>query len=246
MLSAFIDTTNACETADALFAAFQDYGAAHHADALSYHILAAKLRQISFSEGFQWHCFPEAWVEHYRAQNYFQDDPIISVARRALRPYRWFEVDKRITLSPDQIRYLADLRRFGFVDGWAVPIFGPEGGCAYFGIGSTRDLLDYDRSDLTDLQFACQQVHIRYLEIRGGEFLEPTTLTSREREVLKWMARGKSKSVIAQILGISRHTVDTLSRRCFRKLDVNDRISAVLRGVTLGIITLDEPSAQPA
>jgi LuxR family transcriptional regulator/LuxR family quorum-sensing system transcriptional regulator CciR len=51
-----------------------------------------------------------------------------------------------------------------------------------------------------------------------------------------WLARGKSKSVTADILEISPHTVDTTVRRIFRKLGVSDRTSAVMKAVNSGVI----------
>ncbi len=40
--------------------------------------------------------------------------------------------------------------------------------------------------------------------------------------------------------GISVHTVDTIVRRIFRKLDVADRTSAALKGVAYGLIPASE------
>ncbi len=64
----------------------------------------------------------------------------------------------------------------------------------------------------------------------------PDGLSPREAEILQWISRGKSNSVIADILGISRHTVDTHVRRIFRKLDTSDRTTASLRAMQLGLL----------
>ncbi len=61
-------------------------------------------------------------------------------------------------------------------------------------------------------------------------------LSPREREVLGWIALGKSNAVIGEILGISRHTVDTHNRRIFRKLDTADRTTAAIRAVEYGLV----------
>ena len=50
------------------------------------------------------------------------------------------------------------------------------------------------------------------------------------------MGRSKSSGDIATILDIGPATVDTYVRRLYAKLDVNDRISAVLKGVRFGLI----------
>jgi DNA-binding CsgD family transcriptional regulator len=37
-------------------------------------------------------------------------------------------------------------------------------------------------------------------------------------------------------MGVSRHTVDTIMRRLFGKLDVTDRTRAAVRGLAFGLI----------
>jgi len=52
-------------------------------------------------------------------------------------------------------------------------------------------------------------------------------LTAREREVLSWVARGKSASEIAIILNIAKRTVDEHAQSSFRKLGASNRTHAV-------------------
>jgi DNA-binding CsgD family transcriptional regulator len=59
-------------------------------------------------------------------------------------------------------------------------------------------------------------------------------LAPRELEVLTWVARGKSGVDIACILGISRHTVDTLVRRVLEKLGCTTRTQAAVRAAQAG------------
>jgi DNA-binding CsgD family transcriptional regulator len=54
-------------------------------------------------------------------------------------------------------------------------------------------------------------------------------LTPREREVLAWVAQGKSNPVIAQILGTSGRTVQKHLEHVFQKLGVESRTAATLR-----------------
>lgn len=60
-------------------------------------------------------------------------------------------------------------------------------------------------------------------------------LTPREREVLKWLATGKTDRDIACILGISPRTVHKHLQHLYDKLGVETRTAAVARalGVTL-------------
>jgi DNA-binding CsgD family transcriptional regulator len=54
-------------------------------------------------------------------------------------------------------------------------------------------------------------------------------LTEREREVLAWMAEGKSNREISVLLGISAMTLKHHIAKIYRKLDVQNRVDAVSR-----------------
>lgn len=66
------------------------------------------------------------------------------------------------------------------------------------------------------------------------------TLTDREFEILKWLAKGVPTKSIATELGISRSSVDTHLRNVFRKLGVNNRGEAVNVGLRLGLLTVSD------
>ena len=51
-----------------------------------------------------------------------------------------------------------------------------------------------------------------------------TTLTPREREVINYVASGKSNKVIAIELGLSMRTVETHHARIFRKMGVRNAV----------------------
>lgn len=62
-------------------------------------------------------------------------------------------------------------------------------------------------------------------------------LTAREREIVRWLAAGKSNAHIGVILGISARTVHKHLERVYRKLGVENRTAAVMRALQL----LQEP-----
>lgn len=63
-------------------------------------------------------------------------------------------------------------------------------------------------------------------------------LTRRETEVLSWLAKGKTNRDIADILGISRHTVSKHLEHLFEKLGVETRSAATAIAARQGL-TLD-------
>jgi two-component system response regulator NreC len=68
------------------------------------------------------------------------------------------------------------------------------------------------------------------------------TLSDREREVLRWTARGFSSREIGEKLSISGKTVDTYRQRLMQKLNLNHRselVDLALRAGMLGDRSLD-------
>ncbi len=66
----------------------------------------------------------------------------------------------------------------------------------------------------------------------------PETLTERELEVLRLLARGAANKEIGAELHISESTVKTHVANIFQKLDVGDRTEAVTAALRRGLLTL--------
>jgi DNA-binding NarL/FixJ family response regulator len=71
----------------------------------------------------------------------------------------------------------------------------------------------------------------------------PVSLSAREREVLRLVARGLSNAAIGAALHISEATVKTHLLRAFAKLGVSDRTAAVTTAMAAGML---EPPATGA
>jgi two-component system, NarL family, response regulator LiaR len=73
-------------------------------------------------------------------------------------------------------------------------------------------------------------------EVRAPE--SPETLTERETEVLRLLARGRSNKEIAHDLTIGEKTVKTHVSNILSKLGVPSRTQAALYAVRIGLVTL--------
>lgn len=63
--------------------------------------------------------------------------------------------------------------------------------------------------------------------------LAPLGLTARQREVLSWLAMGKTNAEIGTILGLSPLTVRTHLDHIYRKLGVESRAAAIVQALTV-------------
>lgn len=69
-----------------------------------------------------------------------------------------------------------------------------------------------------------------------GDLSRMIRLTRREAEVLELVVEGKSNKEVASELFCSKRTVDFHLARIYEKLHVNNRIQAVRRAATLGLL----------
>jgi DNA-binding CsgD family transcriptional regulator len=117
-----------------------------------------------------------------------------------------------------------------------VQVFGPNGRNGYCGLGFRPGVSRLDPELVRICQRVCQLAHLRYCALLLPTLGPVPKLSQREFQVLNWVARGKSNATIAEILGISAHTVDAHLRRIYLKLGVYDRITAAVRGLGVGLV----------
>lgn len=163
---------------------------------------------------------------------------LAEAVHRVGRPVYLSELEQAAPLSPEAQQHLARYRAAGVRNGMSLEAFGPNGRNGLFAF----DLGDIERLEpvtLGQLRWAAQATHLRYCELLLPTLGEVPVLSAREAEVLSWVVRGKSNSAIADILGISAHTVNSHLRRVYLKLGVFDRVSAALRALGFGIIKAD-------
>ncbi|MGZ5104084.1 MAG: helix-turn-helix transcriptional regulator [Usitatibacter sp.] len=107
---------------------------------------------------------------------------------------------------------------------------------------SGRDFSDRDRACLESIRPHLGHLFRLSRELEGAraawgvpppgqESIRDVPLTAREREVLGWLAGGKTDRDIGDILGISPRTVHKHLQRIYEKLGVETRTAAVVRAL---------------
>lgn len=178
-------------------------------------------------------------VEKYLTdQSFLINDPFPDYVMSIAQPTTWREVLATIDLSEEQQHFVDFLTGHGLLDAVSVPLFGPNGCDSYSVFIFRRLITESDEPLIRRIVEIAHTMHIKVCTVAGREEREIAPMSKREGEVLRWMAHGKSNVDIATILGLAPATIDTFVRRIFAKLQVNDRISAVLTGLSRGLVQL--------
>ena len=180
--------------------------------------------------------FPAKLLETYASFDFRRLDVVPRAIIAGGVPASWLDVWTTIRLTPAERDFYQALDTSGMENGYCLPCYGPDGRQALFSIGMMNADTDRSEATLNLLNYVAQAAHLRICSRFFRQAVDDPQLSSREKEILDWVARGKSNNVIAEILHISAATVDTYMRRIYEKLDVSDRTSAAVKGVGLGLI----------
>jgi len=193
-------------------------------ETISYHIVRKDFRSLPATEGTRVSGVSDLVEDLYGHDRPLDFDPVVAGMLDKMTPYHWFEAEKSERVSEAQLEVIAKVRAEGFIDGIVVPVVSRPGELAVFLLSKPGATFDFDDVQMRKLQLACHSMHLRFEELMNGG--AKNKLSAREADVMRLVARGKSNKEIALALGVSTHTVDTLIRRCFSKLDVSNRIEA--------------------
>lgn len=181
--------------------------------------------------------FPPGLVDRYIAKKLYAVDPGPQYARQVRHPFRWSECLAHLRLTEPQQNYVSALHAAGVTEGVSMHLIGPDLRNAYLALGLTKSAYaSLTEVRMNEFQTVAQVGHLRYCHLVDAYQGLNSELAPREREILHWVVRGKSNAAIATILELSPHTIDTVLRRLFGKLNVNNRTSAAIKGVAMGMV----------
>lgn len=177
------------------------------------------------------------WKAHYARYNLAQFDPTLLGASRSIAPVDW----TRLPRDDNFHRVFRDAHDFGISDnGLTVPVRGPYGDIGMLSVtraGAPKDWARHSAEIVADLQSVA--VHLHDTVMRSDDLsriLRVPTLSPREREVLQWIAAGKTYADVGEILSISDRTVEVHLRSAREKLRALTTAQAVARAIGRGMI----------
>lgn len=183
--------------------------------------------------------FPTTWTDYYFERRYQTIDPVIVNAPRIEGPFLWDTVIARCSLTSSQKAVMNQAREAKLRDGVGVPLHGPFGSCCLLTFASGDGHRDA-RQFLGQLGLLSAQFHLAYSDIAraGNDARAVPELSPRESECLQWLATGRSRSDVGEILHLSENTVSFHVKNAFRKLETNSAILAIVKAIRFRLISL--------
>lgn len=182
--------------------------------------------------------FPQAWVDRYLGENYFDRDPVMAHAVQSSLPLSW---DEDFFTRQQCGGIWEEAASHGLRHGLSFPVHEGRGLAGVFTM--TRDRpLDLAGLELANLfghaQFLAGLIHqnVTKTELVHAVPEAAIELTDRERECLRWAADGKTAWEIGQILRIAERTAIFHLNNCTSKLGAVNKTQAVVRAMTLGLL----------
>ncbi len=181
--------------------------------------------------------YPDAWKRHYAENALHRIDPTLLMASRSIAPVDW----RRLERTPGFDKTFRDAHDFGISDrGLTIPVRGPYGDIGMLSVTRDCSAEEWQKLSahiLSDLQSVAVHVHdtVMRSDIVSRALRYPA-LSTREREILQWIAAGKSQQDVGDILGISHRTVEVHLRSGREKLYALTTPQAVGRAIMLGLI----------
>jgi len=179
--------------------------------------------------------YSKEWLDLYDRADFRLADPIPKRTLDHGTLLTWTDAMGMGPNTPENEAYFEAMREFGLVHGFGVPLYGPRGRNSYASFDFDQPIDQIDDKRLGIVRSAAQASHQRICVLLDA-LHEAPELSGREREVMSWIARGKSISSIATILELSPDTVKTYSKRVYNKLGTSDRVGATVKALKLGLI----------
>lgn len=193
--------------------------------------------------------YPRTWVGYSREKRRASDDPVLVACQRTSVGFVWDDLPNYLDLSAEQMRSMAAMRRHGIGNGFTVPSHVPGeilGSCS-FAVRTGRELPRQSTAAAQSIGTFAFEAARRIARASGGGIGRSAgvvPLTPRQRDCLVLIARGKSDSVAAQLLGLRPRTVNEYLEAAKRRYAVASRQQLIARALFDSQITFADVLSQ--
>lgn len=233
----FIEATNSAKTPEEVFALFLEAVASFGFDRVMYSALSTSGNSSLPAAPAIIRNYPSDWIAHYVESGYVESDPVKRYGRVVRGPFTWQQVIDSGHFSRRDLRVFPEAVSAGLHDGIGIPFHGPNGEILGVGLASSVTGTEAHRH-LSRIHVVAVQFNLAYSSLAFPvKVPPPVRLSPREQEILKWCLAGKTTWAISQILNSAEKTVEWHLTRIYLKLAVSTRIEAVVKALSLGLIS---------
>ena len=170
---------------------------------------------------------PPAWLDLYVRKGFVDFDPAVRHCKKVVLPFRYQHAPYDRESDPRAAEVVDRARDHGVCNGLLVPIPSPRGSIGDLWVAGSHDSAD-DR-ELAAIHMLGVSAFYKIQQLsHPPEGLPKASLTRREREVLTWVATGKTAWEIGEVLHISKRTVEWHLQQAAQKLGASNRMHAVI------------------
>lgn len=190
------------------------------------------------------HEYDAEWADHYDNKSYYEIDPVLLAGKQNSLPFRWgpgsqISGSSKI-LKSKQKSFMNEATEFGICQGFTVPIIGSDLKSRFITTVMDSNERDFDKI-ISEYQHELHIMGVHFDAIMSKFYLpvsEKKDLSKREIECLQWAVRGKFNSEISDLLHISEKTIEHHFSSIYRKMNVSNRVQAVVQGLQHRIVSL--------
>ena len=179
--------------------------------------------------------YPTEWQKCYQERGYIEIDPTVHHGLKNTMPIVW---SHQVFESTTEL--WEEARSYGLQYGWAQASRDMRGTIGLLTLARSIEQLTENelRAMREKMAWLTQFTHAGMSELLIPKLAPETlvTMTSREREVLRWTAEGKTSSEIGQILIISERTVNFHINNVINKLGASNKTQAAVKAAALGML----------
>ncbi|MGO4437653.1 helix-turn-helix transcriptional regulator [Rhizobium sp. RAF56] len=179
--------------------------------------------------------WPAELISLYDRERLIVKSPMVRRLRNSAVPFVHDMGDKAAEREDGRTGLAKSLfERFGMPRWGVFPTHDATGLRGVISFAGDREA--FTPQEMKELSFVSIHVFSRLGELRQDDCRVGGGISERELDCLNWTAAGKTSLEIAEILGLSEHTINHYLNRAAKKLDTVNRTQAVAKALRMGLI----------
>ena len=175
------------------------------------------------------------WQSIYQRQNYLQLDPTVAHGLRSMMPLAWSG-----DIVASYPSFWEEAHAHGLKVGWSQSCFDAQGVGGLLTFARSHDALITQElaANSQKLAWLSHLAHESMSKMLAPKFLTEASviLSSKEIEILRWTADGKTSNEVSEIMCIVERTINYHLNNAMAKLGAANKTAATVKAAVLGLL----------